>query len=279
MPQLPEDLIQALMQLTGQSRASIEQMLQTKVQEMIGRQAAGSGTAGSRKTSASASRKPAYTYERYPHYLPSERVQRYTLRIALRDHKPTIWRKVDVPSNLSLRHLGDLILSLMGWDGGHLNQFVKGNVCYLPYYQREPSGEADFDWNCENVNQEDYTIADLVAAKGRSVRFEYDFGDGWEHEVRLSDVAEYEDGEAREIVFRGGKRACPPDDCGGVWGYEELLEILSRLKAGGKLSDDELEHLEWADWDKDYDPEALDLDRCRMVVERFNGRGQAFAEL
>ena len=61
---------------------------------------------------------------------PEARVLRYTLRIALRDHKPAIWRKVDVPSNLSLRHLGDLILSLMGWDGGHLNQFLKGE-CLL----------------------------------------------------------------------------------------------------------------------------------------------------
>ena len=266
MPQIPEDLIQALMQLTGQSRTVVEQM----VQESIGRQAAKTKTAGGRSTSAQS--KPSYTYDEYPRYRPAARVRRYTLRIALRDHKPTIWRKLDVPSNLSLRHLGDLILSLMGWDGGHLNQFRKRNVCYLPYYQREPSGEADFDWNCENVNQEDYTIADLLASKGSSVVFEYDFGDGWEHEVRLSDVAEYEDGETREIVFRGGKRACPPDDCGGVWGYDELLEILSRLKAGERLSDDEREQLEWADWDEDYDPEDLDLDRCRMVVERFNGR-------
>ncbi len=56
------------------------------------------------------------------------------------------------------------------------------------------------------------------------------------------------------------------------FGYEDLLEILSKLKAGKRLSSDEREHLEWVDWDKDYDSEALDLDRCRMVVKRFNGR-------
>jgi hypothetical protein len=264
MSQIPEDLIQALMQLTGQSRTVVEQM----VQESIGRQAAKTKRAAQGK----ASRKPAYTYEVYPRYRPAACVRRYTLRIALRDHKPAIWRKVDVPSNLSLRHLGDLILSLMGWGGGHLNQFLKGNVCYLPYYQRDPSDEADFDWACENVNQEDYTIGDLLSSKGSSVVFEYDFGDGWEHDVRLSDVAEYEDGEAREIVFRGGKRACPPEDCGGMWGFEDLLSILAKLKAGKRLSSGEREHLEWADWDKDYDPEELNLDRCRIVVERFNGR-------
>lgn len=268
MPQIPEDLIQALMQLTGQNRAAVEQM----VQEVVGRQAAKVKKASGGKASSKSSRKPNYTEERYPHYLPAEWVRRYTLRITLRDLKPAIWRKVDVPSNISLRHLGDLILYLMGWGGGHLNQFSKENVCYLPYYQREPSGEADFDWNCENVNQEDYTIADLLSEKGRSVVFEYDFGDGWEHEVRLSSVGEYADGEAREIVFIGGKRRCPPEDCGGVWGYEGLLDILSRRKAGERLSDEDLESMEWAGWDEDYDPEVLDSDYCREVVKRFNRR-------
>jgi hypothetical protein len=136
------------------------------------------------------------------------------------------------------------------------------NVCYLPYYQRGPSGESDFDWACENVNQEDYTIADLLTVKGRSVVFEYDFGDGWEHEVLLSAVNEYVYDEARDIVFIGGKRCCPPDDCGSVWGYEELLEILAKRKAGKRLSSEEREHLEWAEWDEDYEQEVLDLDVC-----------------
>lgn len=268
MPQIPEDLLQALMELTGLGRAKVEQL----VKESIGRQAAKSGSSGggSRGAKGGASRKPGYTCERYPHYLPSERVLKYTLRVTLRYLKPAIWRKVDVPSNLSLRHLGDLILALMGWDGGHLNQFIKGNSCYMPYYQRESSGEADYEWGCENLNQEDYSIADLLSVKGRSVVFEYDFGDGWEHEVRLSAVGEYGDGEAREIVFVGGKRECPPDDCGGVWGYEELLAILAKRKAGKRLSAEERAHLDWAGWDKDYDPEALSPDECREVVKRFN---------
>lgn len=272
MPQIPEELVQALMKLTGQNRKSVEQMLQSSVQEMIGRQSAQSCGGGASKSgrASEGNDSPAYTCEEYPHYRPAERVQKYTLRITLRHLRPAIWRKVDVPSNISLRHLGDLILDLMGWGGWHLNQFIKGDSYYMPCYQREASGESDFSWDCENLNQEDYSIGDLLSVKGRYVVFEYDFGDSWEHEVRLSGVSEYQDDEVREIVFRGGERCCPPDDCGSVWGYEELLGILAKRKAGKRLSADERDQLEWAGWGKNYDPEALDLDECRRVVARFN---------
>ncbi len=266
MSQIPEDLIQTLMKMTGQGRAQVEQM----VQGIIGRQVA--ETKVRSNDVGSSRKKKLYTYERYPHYLTSDHVYRYTLRVSLKDIKPVIWRKIDVPSNITLRHLGDLILDLMGWDGGHLNQFRQGNNCYLPYYQRDLSEEPDFCWGCENFNQEDYTIADLLSVKGKSVVFEYDFGDSWEHEVRLSSVNEYADGEAREIVFIGGKRECPPEDCGGVWGYEELMEILTRCKAGERLSKEEREHLDWAGWGKDYNPEDLDLGVCRIIVDEYNGK-------
>lgn len=266
MSQIPEDLMQVLIQMTRQSRANIEQMLQSQMQEQSGRQTAKSEIF----SKGGAMRKPAYTQDEYPHYLPAARVQKYTLRITLRRITPAIWRKVGVPSNITLRHLGDLILDLMGWGGWHLNQFRKGNAHYMPYYQRESSGESNFVWDCENLSQEEYTIADLLTEKGRNVMFEYDFGDGWEHEVRLSLVNEYADGEAQEIVFIDGKRCCPPDDCGGSWGYEDLLELLSKRKAGKRLSSEERERLEWFGLDKNYNPEALDLNACKRVVKEFN---------
>ena len=266
MPQLPEELIQALMQMTGGRREDIEKQIQKVLGESVSRvgrsgKVSGSGTSG---------RKSGYTRIRYPHYLKRETVLKYTVRITLKGIKPAIWRKVEVSSNISLRHLGDLTLDLMGWDGGHLNQFVRGDDCFLPHYQREASGEADFDWDCNNLNQEDYCLSDLLEVKGRSITFEYDFGDGWEHEIKLSSVDEYKRGEAREIVYKGGKRACPPEDCGGIWGYEELLDSIARRKAGEALSDEETDKLRWYFGTVDHDPEVLDTEHCLNMVEKYN---------
>lgn len=92
-------------------------------------------------------------------------MQKDTLRITLKEIKPAIWRKIEVPSNITLRHPGDLICNLMGWAGYHLNQFRKGNDYYMPAYQRD--GEEDYIWNCNNYNQEDVTIADILPKKLR----------------------------------------------------------------------------------------------------------------
>ena len=263
MQQIPEELVQTLMRMTGGSREYVMDMLGRSMREMSKPHRASSETGHSGK-------KSSYTRTSYPHFIECEGVLKYTLRITLKRSKPAIWRKIEVPSNISLRHLGDLTLDLMGWDGGHLNQFRKGNDCYLPYYQREAAGEDDFIWECNNLNQEEFSIADLLTKKAQTVIFEYDFGDSWEHEIRLSSIDTYNDGEKREIVFLNGKRDCPPEDCGGIWGYEELLEILDKRKSGKRLTSDEKEQLEWAGWGKSYDPEHLDVEYCRDIAERYN---------
>lgn len=116
-----------------------------------------------------------------------------------------------------------------------LNQFRKGiDTYYEPYYQRDGDYEDFSDDRIRHYNQEDYTIAQMLADKGKHVVFEYDFGDSWEHEVTLSSVDEYKDGEARVIRFVSGKRACPPEDCGGIWGYEELSPDKIRIEENEK---------------------------------------------
>lgn len=210
-----------------------------------------------------------YTMDSFPRYRESDHVLKYTVRVALRGITPPIWRKITVPSNINLRLFGDLILELMGWMGEHLNQFRKGDSYYAPAYQRE--GEIPpLDGRIENHNQEDFALGDILREKDDTIVWEYDFGDSWEHDVRLVSVDEYAEGEPRKIVFVNGKRACPPEDCGGIWGYEDLLALHKRRSERKRISADDRERLEWYGMDRDFDPDWLSLEECREIVELFN---------
>ena len=180
----------------------------------------------------------------YPHYLPAEHVRKYTIRVTQKYIEPKIWRRIEVPSNTSLRLLADLIISVMGWTNTHLNHFRKGfDTYYVPSHQRELDEENDV---VMHYNQETFSVEDVLSAPGRQIFLEYDFCDGWELEVKLSYVKEYAEGEPRKVRFLAGERACPPEDCGGVVGYEKMCKR------------------------KSYDPEYLDLDYCKRVAEAFN---------
>ena len=257
-----QDLIKELMRLTGQGEAEAEDFLNQLKKKMLGE--AGMKAAPSEKQ---------FTEDDYPHYLPSDPVLKYSLRISLKNISPSIWRKVEVPSNISLRHLSELIMVVMGWSGYHLNQFRKGlDTYYEPYYQRDGDMEDFSDVRIRHFNQEKFTIGQVLQEKGRSFTFEYDFGDSWEHEVRLYSVSEYADGEPRKIRFVSGKRACPPEDCGGLWGYDELCGIVRKKAAGKRLTKDERERLEWysGDYDDCFDPELLDLEACADAADALN---------
>lgn len=257
-----QDLIKELMRLTGQGEAEAVASLNKLKGKML-------GEAGMKATPSA----KQFTEDDYPHYLHSDHVLKYTLRITLKNISPSIWRKVEVPSNIFLRHLSELIMAVMGWSGGHLNQFRKGlDTYYEPCYQRDGDMEDFSDVRIRHFNQEEFTIGQVLQEKGRSITFDYDFGDGWEHEVRLSSISEYADGEPRKIRFVSGKRACPPEDCGGLWGYDELCDIVRKKASGKRLTSDERERLEWysGDYDDCFDPELLDLDACADAAEALN---------
>lgn len=185
----------------------------------------------------------AFTMREYPHFIGvgNPKVKRYTLRVTLRYVKPSIYRKFEVPSNISLRHLGDLILELMGWENEHLNAFRTKDATFVPYYQ----SEGGFGFRGKDYYQEEYAVEDILNVKGKSVVFEYDFGDGWEHEVKLSSIGEYAPGEKPVVKFIKGENACPPEDCGGPWGYAELVDILHKKQNGEELTEDENDRLDW----------------------------------
>lgn len=212
-----------------------------------------------------------YTETDYPHFRKDEPARKYTLRVTLKHITPAIYRKFEVPSNITLRHLADLILELMGWIGGHLNAFHIAGSDYSPAYQRD--GEDNFFLPFDedrNHNQEDFTLAEVLSTKGKSIELEYDFGDGWLHDVKLSSIADYKEGEPQIVRFIKGERACPLEDIGGPWGYQDLLAIIEKKRARKRLNAEEKERLEWIGIDPQYiDPEEFDGEEAEGICYSF----------
>ena len=147
----------------------------------------------------------------------------------------------------------------MPWNGSHLNQFRKGRE----YYQSKWQQDEDSMFFDETHNQEEYALGDILSEKNKSITWEYDFGDSWCHDVKLSSIGEYKEGEPL-ISFVKGERACPPDDCGGIWGYDELMEKYEKLKSGKRLTKQEKEYLEWY-LEEDFEPEFYDDETARII--------------
>ena len=165
------------------------------------------------------------------------------IKITLKGIRPPIWRRFLVPEGLSLSDLHDVIQKVMGWWNSHLHQFV---------YRKKRYGMPDPDWDFDRII-DDSTVAlkDLSLSPKDKILYEYDFGDGWEHELRVEKILPAE-GRLSPVCLKGA-RACPPEDCGGPWGYENLLEVL-------KNPEDEA-YASWKEWlPKNFDPEHFDLD-------------------
>jgi hypothetical protein len=172
--------------------------------------------------------------------------QLYQLKITLRGvSKPPVWRRIAVPSGLALDVLHEVILRAMGWDGGHLHVFTAAGEEY-----GVPDAELGY------ADERGVTLGEVLPRPGGTIRYTYDFGDGWEHDVVLEKVLPAGSGAVGPSCL-AGKGACPPEDCGGVWGYADLKEILA--------DPDDEEHkdlLEWLGLDSaaDFDPAEFRLD-------------------
>ncbi len=167
----------------------------------------------------------------------------YQIKVTLRGIKPPIWRRLLVPSAVTLGKLHAILQAAMGWQGGHLHQFVTGDDEY--YGIRDP------DFGLEDVRDESRVRLDRVLrAEKASIVYEYDFGDGWEHTIVLEKILP---ASAAGPVPRcvAGKRACPPEDCGGVPGYYRLLDAIADPK--------DPEHKALLEWvGGEFDPEHFD---------------------
>ena len=166
----------------------------------------------------------------------------YQLKVTLRHIKPAIWRRLQVPANIKLDRLHMVLQDALGWTNSHLHHFIVGN---------ERFGMCDVDECDEDLQDETrFKLSQIASEKNRLV-YEYDFGDSWEHEILIEKVLPSEPG-MRYPRCIAGKRACPPEDCGGIGGYENFLEVIANPD-----HEDYQQMIEWIGGA--FDPEAFDV--------------------
>lgn len=181
---------------------------------------------------------------------PSSSKTIYQLKITLKNIKPPIWRRFQVLSSTTLEQLHEIIQSVMDWGNCHLHQFVISGV---EYGKPEPA----FDFHVHDEKK--IKLSQVVTGEKFKFHYVYDFGDDWEHEIILEKILPSESEVIYPICVKG-KRACPPENCGGPWGYQDFLAAIQ------DSSHPEHENtLEWLIYD--FDPEYFDLDDINERLE------------
>lgn len=156
-------------------------------------------------------------------------VTAYQLKIALRAITPLIWRRLCVTSDTTIARLHDVLQITMGWEDLHLHQFrIHGKT-----YGISRMGGISFADDPHQV-----ILADFKLRKGERFVYEYDMGDYWQHDVRLEQILPC-DPRKHYPVCVAGAGDCPPEDCGGPWGYRELLAERYSLLVLLQMQDDQ----------------------------------------
>lgn len=143
----------------------------------------------------------------------------YQLRIELTGSEPPVWRRIQVLGQFPLSDLHDILQTAMGWQNEHFYQFIINDRIY---------GDPELGSGDNRVDAETASIGSLIKRAKVGFIYEYDFDDGWEHEIIVEKIRPMPDEEAATLPrCLEGEGACPPEDCGGIFGYFELLEALN----------------------------------------------------
>jgi Plasmid pRiA4b ORF-3-like protein len=177
-----------------------------------------------------------------------------SLKVTLRDVRPPIWRRLLVPARMTLGDLQHVIQAAMGWEDAHLHVFdIAGRQYGDPHEVDDAADEARL------------TVGGVLRSGVSRFSYTYDFGDDWEHSIVIEGKRPPVDGYAYPACV-AGRRNCPPEDCGGGWGYQELLAVLSDPAHPRRH--------EWLEMlGDDFDPEAFTVEAADARVAARFGRG------
>lgn len=178
-------------------------------------------------------------------------IQIYQIKVTLKYSQPPIWRRIEVKSNITLSDLHEILQIVMPWEDDHLHQFIINKTLFdIP--------EDDYDGFVETEDERRYRLNQLIPGEKFRFIYEYDFGDSWEHILLVEKVLPMKEG-VRYPRCVGGKRACPPEDIGGIFGYYRFLEILqdpNHPEYQGML--------EWVS--EDFDPEQFEAEEVNQQL-------------
>ncbi len=173
----------------------------------------------------------------------------YQFKITLKNTKPPISRRIQVPETYNFWELHVAIQDAMGWFDCHLHEFVlpehatsRTVLIGLPDDESEQGRATLPGWEVK--------VAAYLSEGNASCRYTYDFGDDWEHDIVLEKVLPRKKGVEYPVCI-AGKRACPPEDVGGPYGYAEFLKVIS--------NPENQRYEEWMTWaGEDFGPELFD---------------------
>ena len=169
------------------------------------------------------------------------------LKITLQDTKPPIWRQILVDKSATFSELHHIIQIAMGWQNCHLFEFnINGNKIAAP------NKEIDMGYEVKSMDASTLTLGSVIKSTGERFEYEYDFGDGWEHWILVEKFLP-RDKNTRYQLCIDGKLNCPPEDCGGTYGFYNMLKIIKSKKHP--------EHKEMLEWlGGTYDKEHFDVE-------------------
>jgi hypothetical protein len=182
-----------------------------------------------------------------------------TVRIELIDSNPLIWREVEVPTSVTLKLLHDIVQAVIGWFDCHLWEFTVGERRYgLPMEE---------DWGAApRIEAAKVRLRDVLKPGKTIIGYTYDFGDCWEHRLTVGRIRAGEP-DLSYPRYVGGEGNAPPEDCGGIPGFYELLEAIA--------DPDHPDHAEAKGWADEYDPNEIDELAIRYALSRIGNRRNA----
>jgi len=174
----------------------------------------------------------------------SQAAQVYQIKVTLNSIRPPIWRRILVPDTMTLLDLHDVIQVVFGWYDSHLHEFTIYNVSY-----GDPANDEFGEFDIKDEAK--FKLRKFNLAEGARFTYLYDFGDSWEHTLVIEKILPFESEIALPQCIKG-KRARPPEDVGGPWGYAGFLEAMNDPE-----NEEHDSYMEW--FDGEFDPEAFDL--------------------